>query len=191
MTQPNRIDRRRPAGALILAGCLQAALLGGLAILLLGGCGYRVSGRSASLPEHIQRIAVPTFTNKTLSAQLELPFTEAGKKEFSQYGRYQVVSDPAGADAVLEAAILGYSISPIGLQDQNVASTYLLQLRLEVKFTDLKTGKVLFRDPDAVVREEYLLSANNLDFYVEEAPAIERAAARWAASLVASIVEAF
>ena len=170
---------------------LRAALLCGLAVMGLAGCGYRVAGRSTALPEHILRVAIPTFGNKTLTPQLELPFTEAVKKEFSKRSRCQVVSDPADADALLQATILGYTVAPIGIQEQNVASTYLIQIQLEVKFTDLRDNKVLFRDPNAVIREEYLLSSNNLDFYVEEAPAIERAAVQYASSLVAAIVDAF
>lgn len=166
-----------------------------IAIIVLGvtlaACGYKMSGRYNGLSEHIRTIAVPTFTNQTLRSGLEQTLTSAVKKEFLQRGSYRIVSDPAAADAVLGVKILNYSITPIGVKGKNVGTVFLLMIELDIQFTDRRNDKVLYKDGRFVIREEYALSDRAVDFYIEDAPAVERAARTFAASLVATLLESF
>ncbi len=164
-----------------------------IAIILLGvtlaACGYKVSGRYNGLPEHIRTIAVPTFTNQTLRSGLEQTLTSAVKKEFLQRGSYRIVADPAAADAVLGVKILNYSITPIGVKGQNVGTVFLLMIALDIQFIDRRNDTVLYKDGRVVIRAEYALSDRAVDFYIEDAPAVERAARTFAASLGATLLE--
>jgi len=166
-----------------------------LVIIILGialaACGYKVSGRYNGLPEHIRTIAVPTFTNQTLRSGLEQTLTSAVKKEFLQRGDYQIVADPGAADAVLSGKIINYSITPIGIKGQNVGTVFLLTIELDIEFTDRLNDKVLYKDSRHIIREEYTLSDRTVDFFIEDAPAIERAARTFSAGLVATLLESF
>jgi outer membrane lipopolysaccharide assembly protein LptE/RlpB len=157
----------------------------------LAACGYKVSGRYDGLPEHIRSIAVPTFANQTLRSGLEQALTAAVKKEFQQRGRYAITADPAAADAVLGVTIRSYAITPIGIKEQNVGTVFLVTIVLDIQFTDRREDKILYKADGFVVREEYALSDRTVNFYIEDDPAVQRAAQAFAASLVPTLLETF
>jgi outer membrane lipopolysaccharide assembly protein LptE/RlpB len=162
-----------------------------LGALLAGSCGYKVSGRYTGLPEGIQTIAVPVFDNRTPKFELEQILTAAVKRELAERSNRQVISDKETADAVLTGTILSYSITPIGIKSENVGTSFSVMIVVDVSFYERKTGKVLYANPSFVIREEYTLSNQTKDFYLEEGPAIERASRSFAASLVPTILESF
>lgn len=162
-----------------------------LVALLVGSCGYKVSGRYNGLPEGIQTIAVPVFDNRTPKFELEQALTVAVKRELAERSNRQVTSDKETADAVLTGTILSYSTTPIGIKSENVGSSFSVMMVVDVSFYERKTGKVFYANPQFVIREEYTLSNQTKDFYLEEGPAIERASRSFAASLVPTILESF
>lgn len=162
-----------------------------LIVLLAGSCGYKVSGRYNGLPEGIRTIAVPVFDNRTPKFELEQVLTEAIKRELAERSNREVVSDKETADAVLTGTILSYSTTPIGIKSENVGSSFSVMMVVDVSFYERKTGKVLYANPQFVIREEYTLSNQTKDFFLEEGPAIERASRSFAASLVPTILESF
>lgn len=161
------------------------------AVLLAGSCGYKVSGRYNGLPESIRTIAVPVFDNRTPKFELEQVLTAAVKRELAERSNRQVTSDKDTADAVLTGTILSYSTTPIGIKSENVGTSFSVMLVVDVSFYERNTGKVLYANPQFVIREEYTLSNQTKDFYLEEGPAIERASRSFAASLVPTILESF
>lgn len=162
-----------------------------LLTFVLVACGYRISGRYTGLPEHIHIVAIPGFENQTLQPDLDQILTDAVKTEFIQRGPYRIVAAPEEADAVLEGSIKSFSLTPIGVKRQNVGTTFLVMIVVDVSFTDRKTGNVLFTNPDFILREEYTFSERYVDFYLEEGPAINRAAREFASSLTSTILESF
>ena len=88
-----------------------AALLACAATL---GCGYRLAGGgSGVLPPNVRIVAVTMFENRTARTEIEQRVTEEVAREFSRRGRYKVVTDPAGADALLEGAITDFRTNPV------------------------------------------------------------------------------
>lgn len=162
-------------------------------ILLLPtmGCGYRMTARYNSLPPHITTIAVPSFENRTMQFDLSAKLTQAVKREFMERSACRISSDEAEADAVLHGIISGYSVTPIAIKRQNVGTSFLITLTVKIVFSDRREDRVLYSNPSFILREEYILSERNVDFYVEEGPAIERAAQAFADRLVATILEDF
>jgi len=87
----------------------------GLALLVAASCGYRLTGTGGSspIPEHITRVVVMPFENRTKRPEIEQRVTEEVALELSKRGRYQVVSDRASAEAMLEGAVTSYRTSPV------------------------------------------------------------------------------
>ena len=66
------------------------------------GCGYALSGRGSFLPDYIETIGVPMFENVTTIFEVEQLLTEQVRQAFINRGRYRVVPETTGVDAVLE-----------------------------------------------------------------------------------------
>ena len=67
------------------------------------GCGYALAGRGSFLPAYIQTIGIPTFTNRTTVFNLETLLTQKVRAEFIGRGKYQILPEATGVDAVLPA----------------------------------------------------------------------------------------
>jgi len=72
---------------------------------VLAGCGYSLHG---NLPEHVQTVAVPVFTNRTAEPAIESFLTQAVVEAFATNGRLRVVN-AAQADAILEGEVVATS----------------------------------------------------------------------------------
>jgi hypothetical protein len=171
-----------------------------LAILMLAlacapGCGYALAGRGSFLPAYIQTIGIPQFGNAT-PYEIEQAFTAHVRSEFIGRGKYKVLPQSGGVDAVLTGEIVSLTIVPASFTDQNQASRYFVNVVAKMEFRDLKTNNVLWENPALVFREEYEATqgTNALDpnaFFGQEANALERITTEFARTVVSSILEAF
>ena len=160
------------------------------------GCGYRVAGRSNSLPKSIRVIAVPALENKTASYRIEQRLTTATVHEFLAKTSYRVVPDPANGDAVLRGKVLSLEAVPLLFDTATGrATTMVVTLKCEITFEERETGKILYHADNFVFRNQYEIStdANNPNsiksFFEEQDPALDRMAQDFAARLVAAVVE--
>ena len=80
----------------------------GRLLLALHRCGYHVAGHADLMPKTIQTICIPAFTNATTRYKLTDQLPEAIAQEFISRTRYQIVTDPNTADAVLRGTVLNY-----------------------------------------------------------------------------------
>jgi len=160
------------------------------------GCGYSLAGRGSFLPATIRVIGVPEFANQTTYVEVERRFTERVRSEFIGRGRYQVLAQESGADAVLRGTITGLSIVPANFNDNQQATRYIIVVNTKIEFVDLKTNKALWENPSMVFREEYDLppdtqAGNPSAFFGQGSNALERVANDFARSVVSAILEAF
>ena len=160
------------------------------------GCGYSLAGRGSFLPDSIRVIGVPEFTNQTTYLEVERRFTERVRSEFIGRGRYQVLAQESGADAVLRGSITSLSIVPANFNDNQQATRYIIVVNTKIEFVDLKTNKALWENPSMVFREEYDLppdtqAGNPSAFFGQGSNALERVANDFARSVVSAILEAF
>ena len=161
-----------------------------------GGCGYSLAGRGSFLPATIRVIGVPEFANQTTYVEVERRFTERVRSEFIGRGRYQVLAQESGADAVLRGTITGLSIVPANFNDNQQATRYIIVINTKIEFVDVKAGKTLWENPSMVFREEYDLppdtqAGNPSAFFGQGSNALERVANDFARTVVSSILEAF
>ncbi|MCX6550812.1 MAG: LPS assembly lipoprotein LptE [Acidobacteria bacterium] len=176
---------------IILNACLVLALA-----LSSGACGYSLAGRGSFLPAYIRTIGVPQFGNETPYFEVERRFTERVRSEFIGRGRYQVLPQEVGVDAVLRGTISGLSIVPANFNENQQATRYVIFINTRISFVDLKSGKTLWENPAMVFREEYDLPAdtqagNPSAFFGQSSNALERVANDFARSVVSAILEAF
>jgi hypothetical protein len=172
-----------------------------LAVLLLSAgwstsCGYALAGRGSFLPAYIQTIGIPQFLNTTPYDRVDQVFTQNVRTEFINRGKYKVLPDPTGVDAVLNGQILNLTITPASFTDQAQASRYIITVSAKIEFKDLKTNKVIWSNPQWVFRDEYEASAavDALDpnaFFGQEVNALDRVAQEFAKAVVSAILEAF
>jgi hypothetical protein len=181
--------RLRPFSWLTAAILLTAVSLG-------SGCGYALAGRGSFLPDYIQTIGVPLFANNTTVFDIDQVLTQRVRQEFIGRGKYRVVPDTTGVDAILTGTISSVSFAPTAFNEQQQATRYAFVIVMKFEFRDTRENKVLWENASLVFREEYDLASTgtvgdaNL-FLSQESNAIDRLAANFAKTVVSSILEAF
>jgi outer membrane lipopolysaccharide assembly protein LptE/RlpB len=163
---------------------------------LVSGCGYSLAGRGSFLPANIRTIGVPLFTNATPVFNVEQTITEKVRSELIGRGKYKVLPDTVGVDAILRGQISSIVLAPASFTGTQQAARYILTLTANIEFVDAATGKVIWSDPAMAFREEY--DATNTTalvdvstFFGQEASALERVSAEFAKAVISSILEAF
>ena len=81
-------------------------------VLLLTACGYHVAGQANLVPKTIHTIAIPPFANVTVQYKLTDRLPEAIAREFIARTKYQIVSNPDQADAILRGTITNFVAYP-------------------------------------------------------------------------------
>jgi hypothetical protein len=164
--------------------------------LLFHGCGYSLAGRGDFLPDHVKIIGIPTFLNLTDRPEIGEIFTEKVVEEFASRGKYVVVPEEAGADAVLEGKVTAFQLVPAVLQGggevtSEQAARYTIVVRAEVTFNDLVENTEIWSDSSFSFRDDYDIGEESEDFFDMEGMALERIAEEFAKTLVSRILEAF
>jgi len=159
--------------------------------LCIVSCGYHLSGTGSSLPEHIKTIGLPIFVNNTQGYQVEQKLTEGVQTVLLQRGKYKVVPDATGVDALLKGTILSVSLYPVSFSNEGHASEYNVVITAKVTFTDLLDKKVLFQNPSFIFRGQYPIDENEVLFFDRQSQAIDQIAKDFAESVVSAILEGF
>ncbi|MBI4877899.1 MAG: hypothetical protein HY822_24980 [Acidobacteria bacterium] len=167
-------------------------LLAPLALSLLAGCGYHVSGHADLLPKNIRTIAIPAFGNATVRYRLGDLLPGALTREFLTRTRYRIVADPNEADAILSGTLVNYNSYPAVFDPASGrASGVIMVAALSITLTDRATGKPLFVRPSMEVRERYEISVDSRAYFEESYTAVERMSRDVARSVVSAVLEKF
>jgi hypothetical protein len=160
-------------------------------------CGYALAGRGSFLPDYIRVVGIPPLLNQSAFFQVEQVLTEKIRTEFIGRGKYTVIPEVTGADAVMTGTVTAITVQPIGFTEQQLASRYLFTLIMRVAFTDARTGQILWSNESLTFREEYDLSTRSNTslqgdaFLSQERSSFERIAGDVARTVVTAILEAF
>ena len=174
-------------------------LLGVLCILCgesAMGCGYALAGRGSFLPADIKTIGIPTFTNMTTVFNLETMLTQKVRSEFIGRGKYRILPDPNGVDALLTGEVTAVSITPSSFNTLQLASRYALTMTARIELRDMRENKVLWENASVIFRQEYEATSgrNAVDpaaFFQQDTNALERMSTEFARTIVSAILEAF
>lgn len=173
--------------------CARVAALG-VVLMVASGCGYALAGRASSMPAHIKRVGVPMFINQSATPDLDLIVTQAVRAELQSKGRFTVVPDATGVDAVLTGTLLGLRTNATGLTEARQASRYLVTLTANVEFREKPADTVFWANPSYRMSEDYDVpdgtgATDQTLLFQADRQGLERLARNFARSLVASIFE--
>ncbi len=166
--------------------------------MVSSSCGYALAGRGSFLPDYIRVIGIPPIENRSTFPQVELVITDKIRTEFIGRGKYRVVPDPTGSDAVLSGEIIGISAQPVSFNENQLASRYLFIMTMKVQLTDTRTNMVLWSNDSLTFREESELTSRSASgvidagaFLDQERSSFDRIATDVARTVVTAILEAF
>jgi len=174
--------------------CGSAVVL--LAALTAAGCGYTLAGRGSFLPVYIRTIGIPTFGNRTSVFNLETMLTQKVRSEFIGRGKYQILPENTGVDAVLNGEVTIVSVIPASFCTAQLASRYTIIMTARVELRDVRANKVLWENPGLSFRQDYEATSGRgvLDpvaFFQQDANALDRMSTEFARTIVSAILEAF
>lgn len=156
-------------------------------VLALGACGYSLRG---TLPEHLQTVAVPVFSNRTLQPGVENVLTRAVIEAFATNGRLRVVA-PEQADAILEGEVTGYEVHSIAFDPEANVRQYRVVLTMNLRFRDLVERQVLLERQGYRERADFRVSAAVSQTIASEQLALQAAAGDLARAIVAQALARF
>lgn len=159
-------------------------------LLVTASCGYALVGKGSVLPDHIQSVAINAFDNRTTRPEIEQRVTEEVAREFSQRGRYRIVSDPQNADAVLDGAIQSWSTRPVQFSSAGRATRVETVVTLQATLRETATDEILWSQSRLMFRVQYDVQEEG-EFFDEETLALDDIAKGAAGTLVSSILEGF
>jgi len=172
----------------------------GLALLLLPGlqaCGYALVGKGTIVDPSIKRIGVPLAKDATGHPGLDQKVTQKIIEELLKRGRFQVVQESTGVDALVECELLSYAIVPVGFSvdptdpSRTEASRYAISLMARVKYS--KTGQLepIWAADAFSARDESNVGEDPNTFFDRDEQVQERLATNFARRLVSAMLEAF
>ncbi|MCS7026455.1 MAG: LPS assembly lipoprotein LptE [Bryobacteraceae bacterium] len=156
---------------------------------LLAGCGYHVAGRADLLPKNIRTIAVVAFANNSPRYRLADRLPQSITREFISRTRYQIVSDPNRADAVLEGGVVNILTVPITFSTNTTGVQIHVFLRVTLR--ERATGKVLYENANLEHRERYEIATDPVAYFEESDAALDRLSRQVGASVVSAVLEVF
>jgi hypothetical protein len=165
--------------------------------LATSGCGYTLAGHGSFLPAYIHTVGIPMFTNHTTVFNLESKLTEKVRAEFIGRGKYQILPQDTGVDAVLVGDVAAVGVAPTAFNSQQLASRYVITMTASIQFRDSHENKLIWENPSVTFRQEYEAAASTnvaIDpnaFLSQEANALDRVCTEFAQTIVSSILEAF
>ncbi len=161
-------------------------------ILLIAilGCGYHLAGTGSSLPEHIHTIGLPIFVNNTQGYQVEQKITDSIQTVLIQRGKYKVIPESEGVDALLKGTINSVSLVPVTFDNEGVAQDYSVIITAKVTFSDQIDKKILFQNPSFVFRGQYAINQDEI-YFDKQSTTIDEIAQDFAESVVSAILEGF
>ena len=86
---------------------------------------------------------------------LETKLTQKVRSEFIGRGKYEIVPDATGVDALLTGEVTAVTITPSSFNATQLASRYAITMTARVELRDMRENKVLWENPSLVFRQEY------------------------------------
>lgn len=162
-------------------------LAGFLLAVLVGGCGYSLSG---NLPPHVRTVAVPIFKNRTQEPAVENVITAAVVNAFVTSGRLKVVP-VAQADSILEGEITGYRLESIAFNPQINVTEYRLHVTVTIRFRDVRQEAMLWAQDGLQEWANFRVQGQVSDTIAREDVAARQAAVEIGRRIVSSAVDRF
>ncbi|PYQ19225.1 MAG: hypothetical protein DMF79_13120 [Acidobacteria bacterium] len=164
---------------------------GGTAVLLAlalaaPGCGYALVGKGITSDPSIKRLGVPLFKDQITARVVE---------ELLKRGRFTVVQETTGVDAIVEGEITSYTTTPVGFTTTGAtptqASRYAINVTAKVVYRKIGQKEPIWQSEMFSYRDEYDMGEDPGTFFDREDQTIDRIAQAFGKNLVAAMLEAF
>lgn len=159
---------------------------------MTSACGYHVAGRANLVPKSIQTVAIAPFGNATTRYRLTDRLPAALTREFISRTKFQIIDDPAQADAVLSGTVINVQAYPTTFDPvTGRAAGVQMAVILQLKFAERATGKDIYSQPALDFRERYEISVDASAYFDESTPAFDRLSQDVARRVVTAILTLF
>ena len=116
---------------------------------LMAGCASSdvlYQPKTQQIPQHIKKLSVRTFLNKTHQFGLEEKLTLKVTDEFLKNGEHAIVTE-SDAQGIIVGEITHYILTPIQYDVNMVPTVYKLNVIVSVKFLDKPRNTYLWEEP--------------------------------------------
>jgi len=134
-------------------------------VLILSGCGYSTSSRTA---KDIKSIAVPFFENKTPEPNLELRVTEEIINNLIADNTLRVV-DEAEADALLDGTIVRFENAPFSFNQELNAEEYHVVVTVQATLFSRLLNQAIWEGKTITGDGSYFLDVAESGFSFDDA----------------------
>ncbi|MBE7413947.1 MAG: hypothetical protein HS130_01435 [Deltaproteobacteria bacterium] len=124
-----------------------------LSLLVLSGCGYRLTGKAGDMPGGVESLSIPVFTNVTLKPDIESSVTAAFVNEF-----LTTVSIAEDAPFIMEGTVTSYNIAPVSFTRSDVAQEYRLTVVMDLRIQNRTTGEVVWQASGVADSEDFTVN---------------------------------
>jgi hypothetical protein len=173
-----------------------------LLALGLPSCGYALAGHGTVVDPGIKKIGVPPFKDLTGKPGLQGKVTEKVIEELLRRGKFQVLPQTEGMDALVEGEITSFRAVPVGFSETTQggatpgatttqASRYAIVVTARVKYVKVGQTEPIWQSDSFQFRDEYDVGSDPSTFFDREDQAIERLTTSFARVLVSTMMEAF
>ncbi len=140
------------------------------------------------MPQHITKIHVRPFINRTEVFALEDKLTLEVVDEFLRNGSYYIVNEDQ-ANGVLAGEVIRYLNVPVQYDTRLVPTVYRMEVLLKIRFIDKETQKTVWEEP--ALQQIYTYSASTLPGGMTEEQAREQLWKNFAKMIVKRTVDGF
>lgn len=114
-------------------------------LLLISGCGYRLSDETLHLPDNASTLTIEMFENLTMEPYLENILTTHFTRRLLLLPDITLVENPAEAEAIVRGKVIAYTVESSAYDSQNIVAQYRAIMQVEAEFIRQGDGKVLWR----------------------------------------------
>ncbi len=177
----------------------------GTVVLLFGffftGCGYSFRATGEPMGIDLKSMAIPMIESTSSNLGFEADFTRVIREEFIRNSKVPLVSTEE-AQTVLIGRVTDIRTEALGYDlDQQtvngVVTTYeetrrrMLRVKVDMQFTDRKTGKTIWRDKDIEEKASFVVDRDPLVTQFNEKQTLEIIAGRLAKRIFLRTMERF
>lgn len=168
----------------------RSVILIALSVLLLSACGYRLQGRSDTLPGDVRSLYVELFRNDSYEPFLENAVTNSVVGRFARHDRLEIVEDTAQAEGILSGRIVGYSNSALSYDRDDKIAEYRSRMTVAAALRRVDNGQVLWKGT-IEWHEDYAVSSDKVVQDDREQAAIQEVSQRLADELFSHMIDKF
>jgi len=167
-------------------------IIAAFAALTLYSCGYSLSrqGSQTGPSEGAHNVSIPMFTNDTFEPLIERELTSALKDEIALDGRW-VLTDAKDADIAVAGRVVSYELQPLSYDIKERIQEYRVNIKTEVKVTEVRTGKVIWKENGIETFSEYRVTRDITKSKIGKGEAIKKASKDFADEFIIKVLDSF